>query len=354
MKLRSIASEAFRSLWSGSSRAAPIVVALALLVLMAVHLVVEPVRTALNQIERNHMSSVYASTISVAGQVSGPRCDNLASESGVEFAGAWRLGETVFLRRLPNAPLQIFEVSPSMLSVMHVGASLDRGVYVSSSLAADLDLRGSDTALTLRDGERIPVTGVFSDAIVPSELHHSIVEIVPAREAFDSCTVNFWPPTRDPDPRLLTTVDGTKIESLQVTQVNSTFGAVRDPVKQVRDNQRERTIEGTGLVAALVGALGVALRRAEFGLAKTYGVRTHHVVTQVTMESFVVGVGALLLVAFPIVYLCTVSRTLAEARFLASLSAQVALSATLSYALGAAAVAASIRQRRVLHYLQNR
>lgn len=270
MRLREILSEALRNVASGTSRSLLFALVLCACCAGTGLLLQGNVGGVARAAAAWQDSGAAVQILSQPGKISGERCRALAAVPGVQAAGAIRQGQRFRLAQLPDAPVQILEVSQGLAGVLRVqgGAAADisagdaaksgaqspgAGVWLSSDLAADLAPGGAPRFITVLRGQtnsvggfsstaaevsstsaepssiRVPVGGVYThreDGRAPL-LAYAVAVPVPDNGMFDTCLAFIWPESQELTQLLRYTVTGEEArgEALpQVQQLNSALG----------------------------------------------------------------------------------------------------------------------------------
>ncbi|MGN6241401.1 MAG: hypothetical protein ACTHNI_16875 [Cellulosimicrobium cellulans] len=263
------ASEAWRNLRSGTSRALLLTLAFAVLVgtLAAVdtRAVVEVLRGAADF----RAAGAAVQTLQAAGRVSGSQCDALGDVVGVRV-GAFRGGEPLRALNLPSSRLGVFEVTPGLLDVLTGTTSATRssGVWLSADLAEALGAATGDRLAT--SSGTATVAGVYSypDDGRDRALAYAVLAPVPATGTFDACWAEIWPTDAGSAALLhMALLPGTDLAEVTRDQLNTRWGADHD----ARDLLAHRVTRHAPVAAVVAGfVLGLAsvlVRRLELSAA---------------------------------------------------------------------------------------
>ncbi len=237
MRVREVCREAWRDVASGASWAGTWAVVCGVLLTAVVGLrtaaLVGDVRSAAAYVASGAATMVQRAE----DRIDGRACDALGSSEGVVAAGALRrLEHGTVVASLPGSAIPTYEVTPGMLRVLGVGASVGRtGVLLSPSVRDVLGTSpGSD--LVLADDTTAPVSGAFAypdDGRDPDLDHALLAPAIDDGHPYDACWVTVWPQRDDTVQVLRRTVlapTGAEDEDRPtVGQLNARPGAVFTP-----------------------------------------------------------------------------------------------------------------------------
>lgn len=353
MTIRALVSEALRNLRSGTVRWWTTVPAFSILVFAVVGVTVQSQTRVLDEIRERRVVGANALVVTAAGRVNGERCQSLNGLPRVVAAGAYTDSAQLRLRREPGSPIPIRQGTLGYLRLIGGSTPQAGGLVVSDSILAELDetVGGSVVAV---DGSRIPIVGRIDASDKDSNLTRVAISVAPSGGAFNSCVVDFWPPTTSDSALVLTTVDGSGTTDVETRQLNSSLGPARDPARQLAASSEPSNLWIVVGVGFLVGLSSVLTRRSELSLSRQMGFTRSALVAQTAFETVGWLSAALAIVAPAVAHLVTAGRTRKEAEYLVELAMRLAGSAGLAALLGAAAGAAVIRRADVLRHLRER
>lgn len=241
------------------------------------------------------------SIITLEGHINGRQCDALATAPGINAAGAVRRAPSLRLAAMPSVPVNTFEATPGLASLLRLIAASGHGpggVWIAEDLAAVI----GDTTLPLvtdtgegrgrwSDDGVAPVAGVFP---LPaggqsSPIDYSILVPVAAMEPFDSCWVMLWPESEQTISLLtlttLPTGQGPQGPTPSISQLNTTAGTTFDAPSRLAALP---TLPLTIAAVAFAAVLGFGLtnaRRLELASSLHAGVRKTSLLIQLAVET---------------------------------------------------------------------
>lgn len=356
VRVGSIASEAWRNLATGTSRAvlwALLVVTLGCALALADAAAVLDVERRSEQL---YGSGAATHLLVAANQVSGAACDALAEIETVSAAGALRTTASgVVLASAPSTPVPLSEVTPGLVDLLDIEETgAQTGVVLSGAVAEQVLAEGAED-LRLLDGRQVPVLGTYSWPADGRLQALSFASLSPTTStgAFDECWVTVWPtsaPTVDLLPLAL--LPGATASDVSTTQLNSSLGSDFDGEALVRDRATAGVAGAGACLGLLVGLVGVRLRRLELASARQAGVSRPALVGQVVLETLVWS-GAAVVASLALLVLLLYGRS-SDPVFLLQVAARPVLSAALAGIVAAAVATSAVRQRSIWRYFKER
>lgn len=313
MRARSIASEAWRNLLSGTSAAALLSI---VLFMGLTALTVLDARTIVqNNQDIARWRGVGASivTLSAPASVDGAACEALSSSSHITAVGAGRtVPDGLAITALPSAPPPLWEVTPGLATLLTTRAqgwpapalpafgatsAGNGGLLLSQSLFETLG-RGPGGLVDTADGPAT-VIGLFP---VPDDgrvnnLSYAVLTQVPAIGRFDFCWAEVWPPDPATTEALRAVIaPGTPPDShVTIQQFNPSLGATVDPIARYKQRLTRSAPTAAALFGLAIGFVAVRRRRLELASALHAGVTRVAMTAQLMLETLGWTVGTVLL-----------------------------------------------------------
>lgn len=353
----SLLSEVWRNVASGTSRTLLLATVTALLV-VALGAIENSTVSGLDSKARSFVQS-GASTyiISSANNVDGTACERLAQSELIDRAGALRQSRSVHIDSLPDAPAQVYEVSPKFLSFLKVSSSPRPGVLISQGLAHDVLPKTLSGSYASRQVSPLSVVGVYRwpDDGRSSDLQYAVVAPLPTTAVYDQC----WIRSADPAQKPLDLLQATLIrppddpsEAVPV-QLNQRLGE-EFPMRSEFSSRGTRYAWLFACTTAILISIAAARRRAaEFVNAKECGVPTNSIIIGCALEAGIFAVlGSALALSGLLVFMCFDDSK--EAWQLILFDVRIACGAVSGALLGSVFGVALVLRRPVEHYLRIR
>ncbi|MDO5495333.1 MAG: hypothetical protein Q4G64_06440 [bacterium] len=277
MRLREILSEAGKNLSTGTARAIPHALALAVLLIIA--LGIDQWTVAATRIDhaefRRDGGTLWS--ISAPGGIDPGRCEGLATLSGVEGAGAIRIAESTRLRLVPTTPTRLLEATPGMARVLGVEETGLQGVWLSPSLATTLGAaRGSEIEFVDGTTAGIAARYSFPSNVTGAALSAAIVAPAPVSGAWDECWIDLGRYTEAATTALhysvMADASGTPGTQARVSQLNSARGRSHNLEEILEARTTRYLLIAAPVVGAGLAALAIRRRRLEHAAARQVGV----------------------------------------------------------------------------------
>lgn len=296
MLLRSIVSEAWRNIASGTSRT--LMFSFIMVFTVGLSAVFNCLVYSGQVSAAVHWRQAGASThiVQVQGRIDGAKCDSLAQIPDINQAGAMRQAQSVALAQLPSNPLVTLEGSPGFMALLAANRSWQgpgQGVWVASDLAKDLDRDGKPTQLFIASQSDnasvmspVSVAGVYQhqeDGRQPI-LAYNLVSPVSAKQSFDSCWVEIWPESKNLESLLsYPIIPAANKTEPQIQQFNGTLGRSFQTSRGQSIPPWVFLIIST-LAGALIGAWSGSMRKLEIASQLHAGVDKASTVIQHALE----------------------------------------------------------------------
>jgi hypothetical protein len=265
MRPRSILSEAYRNLVTGTTRALLLAVSLATI---SAGLAIADARSiiAMQQRAAEFVSSGSSVRVLVAQQTTdAAACERLSGVSGIRSAGALRETDPVVLRAMIANPIQAYAVTPGLIEVLGGNAAAPAGVWIPGQLAETLGVRpGQEMATT---GGTLTVAGIYDypDDGRDSRLNYAALLPQPATGTFDECWADIWPFSERRDDLLYTAlaVDTDSSDPVDIGQLNTSLGTRYDGVGEFAGRPTRYAPHGCFLAGLVLGFAALRMRRLE-------------------------------------------------------------------------------------------
>lgn len=361
MPLTSIASEAWRNLCTGTTRAFGFAVAMAAGLGVLILADVASAGDATSKVDEFIAAGASTYTLTSEMNVDGAACERLAGTVYVDAAGALREGDSVRLEILPSTPVSVYEVTPRFIDLLVPDRVRpdQAGVYFSPTLADTL-VPGFESAGNGEPSVRrivpVEVIGVYPwpDDGRPASLQYAMVGATPAGGTFDQCWVRAADPMTDPSFLLRSTLVRNPVTTteVEVAQLNPSLGTTLSAPAEFRARPtRFAWVAGLSL-GSLLGAASLWLRRIEIANAREVGVTAGAQQAQTLLETGFWAIAGLLLAA-PIAVI-RASQEHTDQVGLAIMATPILLAGLIGALMGAAGGAALLRRKPLTEYLRTR
>lgn len=360
MPLSSVASEAWRNLCTGTTRALMFAVALAAMLGVLVWADVGSASALAGKVHSYVAAGASTHTLVSDSNIDGAACERLSSSGFVDAAGALRAADDVRLRVLPSNPVSAFDATPGLLHLIAPGRSHPgrAGVYVAPALADTVAPGLAGAAV----GEPVVVTPVtalgtypWPDDGRPTPLQYAVLGAARPAGAFDQCWVRSIDPTVDPTFLLRSTLLRTPTDpsDAQVAQLNPRLG---ESLTVAADfgARPTRLAWAAGLgIGALLAAAAIWLRRLEVASARELGVPAISQLAGALLETFAWAFAGVT-VTVPLLIARASGGAATDRADLALVGAPVLLAGLVGALLGGLVATAVVRRRPVTSYLRAR
>lgn len=285
MRPGSVASEAWRNLLTGTTRAATLALVLTLGVGSLAVLDARALVGVLQHAEEFRAAGAATWVMEAPEDVVGARCEALDGAGGMR-AGALRQGRPLRALAMPSSHLTTWEATPGLLpAALGRDVPAHAGVWVSQDLADTLGVTAGDT-LETSDGPS-SVAGVFAwpDDGRARTLGYAVVVPVAATGRFDQCWASTWPPDEDATGLLYSTGAGEGGAQATITQLNGRLGAALDAPALLEARLTRWAPAAAALLGLATGWAGVRARRLQVAAALHARVRRAHLMWQLLLEA---------------------------------------------------------------------
>lgn len=359
MPLVSVASEAWRNLCTGTTRA--LTFALTLAATLGV-LVWADVGSAVSLADKVHTyvaAGASTHTLVSTGNIDAAACERLISSGYVDAAGALRGSGDVRLSVLPSNPLGGYTATPGLLQLIapnrpHPGGT---GVYISPALSDTIapDLSGSAT--TGRFVAPVTVLGIYPwpDDGRPTPLQYALLGAAPPAGAFDQCWVRSIDPTVDPTFLLRSTLIRmpTGPSDAEVAQLNPRLGESLTASSEFASRPTRLAWLVSLGIGALLAAAAIWLRRLEFASARELGVPVAAQLAGTLLETLAWALTGMVL-SVPLVIVGASRGAAPDRATLVTVGLPILIAGITGSAFGSIATTAILRRRAVTFYLRTR
>ncbi len=272
MRAAAIASEAWRNLATGTSRAGLLALGFVLTIGTLAAVDVRAVVAVLQEAAEFRAAGATVQVLESEAGIDGARCAALTGTGGVTAAGAVRRGADVRALNLPSATVSVLEVTPAFLDVLPgagTAAPATPGIWLAADLADALGAGAGDEIATSAGPATIAAVYAFPDDGRDRTLGYAALAPVPAVGAFDACWAEIWPPDEAASALVRSALVPTAAGQPEVTQaqLNPRLGRDHDAVAALAD-RLTGPAPGAATVAGLLLGLGAArARRLELASA---------------------------------------------------------------------------------------
>lgn len=362
MRARSVASEAARNLATGTTRAALLALAFAVVVGALAYADVRAAVDVLRGAAEYRASGSSVQVLEVPQGIDGARCHALGEATGVVAAGALRQGDPVRALAMPSSQITLWEATPDLVDlVADVGGDVTdsaggygaSGVWYSRDLAETLGARsGRDIATTT--GPAV-TAGVYSwpDDGRARTLGYAALAPVTPTGVFDQCWVQVWPADVDTAGLVYAAMDPDKADQATVSRLNASLGATYDTPGLLARRPTALAPVAAAVVGLVLGYLAVRLRRLELAAALHARVRKPHLAWQQTLEAAAWVAAGVAIAAAAVAHAAhTGNPDPSDWTFL--LGARTLLAGAAATLLGTLAGVATTRERHLFRYFKNR
>ena len=354
MRARSILSEAYRNVVSGTTRALLLGI---LLAGITAGLALADVRSilALEGDAADFASSGASVRVLVAHSTTdGAACEQLGEVPGVRSAGALKEADAVVLRTMNANPIPAYAVTPGLIGVLG-GRPGGTGAWISTQLAKTLSVRvGQDLVTTTGT---LTVAGVFDypDDGRDSRLGYAALLPQPAAGGFDECWADVWPLSKARETLLYSalTVDTSSTDPVTIGQLNTSRGKQFDGVGRFGSRATRFALPGCAVAGLLLGFVAVRLRRLELAGALHLGESRRALLATLLIETAVWAILALALAAGVLAFGVTQGHPPDPLQiFLIDIRGPAA--AALATLPGALVASFTVREKHLFAYFKNR
>ncbi|HEX8628650.1 MAG TPA: hypothetical protein VF755_10820 [Catenuloplanes sp.] len=304
MRARSILSEAYRNVVTGTTRALLLGI---LLAAVSAGLAIVDARSIID-IERRAAAFVSAGAsvrVLVARQATdAAACERLDAVTGIRSAGALRQADAVVLRAMVANPIQAYAVTPGLIEVLGGDPATAAGAWIPVQLARTLGVRPGQELVTTAG--TVSVAGVYDypDDGRDSRLTYAALLPEPATGTFDECWADVWPLSATRDKLLYSalTVDSTATEPVTIGQLNTGSGTRFDGLGEFAGRPTRYALPGCALTGLLLGFVAIRLRRLEIAAALHLGQSRRALLATLLIETAAWSLIGLVLAACALVF----------------------------------------------------
>lgn len=354
MRARSILSEAYRNVVSGTTRALLLGV---LLAGITAGLALADARSvmALEGDAADFASSGASVRVLVAHSTTdAAACERLGEVAGVRSAGALKEDDAVVLRAMNANPIPAYAVTPGLIKVLG-GQPGAAGAWISARLAQTLGVRaGQELATTTGT---LTIAGIFDypDDGRDSRLDYAALLPQPATSGFDECWADVWPLSKARETLLYSalTVDTSSTDPVTIGQLNTSRGRQFDGESRFGSRATRFALPGCAVAGLLLGFVAVRLRRLEVAGALHLGESRRALLATLLIETAIWAFLALALAAGALAFGVTQGHPADPLQiFLIDIRGPAA--AALATVPGALAALFTIKERHLFAYFKNR
>lgn len=355
MRLRSILSEAFRNITTGTTRA--LILSL-LLAAVGAGLAITDARSVIGI---QHRAAEFVSAGASVRVMVAPRmtdaaaCERLATVPGIRSSGALREADAVVLRTMIANPVQAYAVTPGLLTVLGGDAAGPAGAWISAELAATLGVRPGQDLVTTAGPMTLAGVYDYPDDGRDSRLDYAALLPQPATGVFDECWAQVWP-VSDPRHDLLYSalaMDTASTDPVQIGQLNTRLGTEFHGVAEFTDRPTRYALPACALAGLLLGFVAIRMRRLEIAGALHLGEARRALAATLLVETAAWALAGFLLAAAALAAGVTIG-TGSAALDVYLIDVRGPAAGALATLVGAVAALATIRERHLFAYFKDR
>ena len=355
MRLRSIFSEAYRNIVTGTTRALLLAIFLAAI---SAGLAIADARSIIDMEKKaaDFVASGASVRVMVARSTTdAAACDQLGTISGVRAAGALKEVDAVVLRAMIANPIPAYAVTPGLLKILGGGAATPAGAWIPAQLARTLGVGpGQELATT---AGTLSVAGVYEypDDGRDSRLNYAALLPQPATGVFDECWADIWPISRTRD-RVLYSALSVGVQStdpVSIGQLNASLGTQFDGVGDFTGRPTRYALPGCALAGLILGFIAIRIRRLEIAGALHLGESRRDLLATLVIETFVWSLIALFVAAGALAF-GVVLRNSSDPLGVYPIDIRGPVAAAFTTLIGAVLASFTIQERHLFGYFKNR
>lgn len=357
MRADALLREVARNLVSGTARAVPLALMLAVALggLVAVDLFA--VRQLVDDSRRFQAAGASVLTVRLLDGIDGRACERLRSLPAVQAAGAVSDSEEpIRAVNLPGSPIPAFAASPGFAELLLGSVPAGAGVVVSDDTARTLGVGPGDRVVAESGPTRVAGVYQYPDDGRRPGFGYGALVVTGEAAIFDECWVRAWPRIDVLPALLLTTVVPGKAgldDPPAVAQLNTRLGETFDGAQRFAARVTAWTPLAGALAAGLFAAVAGRLRRLESAAALHVGVPRSAIVLASTLEAAAwAGAAALIGAAATVMFASGFEPP--DRAVMLLLAARVVLCGWLGALAAAALTAAATRERDLFRLFKDR
>ena len=271
MAAGSVVSEAWRNLYSGTTRAGlfalVFVVAVGVLAWVDVRSVVGIVDGA----AQFRAEGAAVQTLNSDPNIDGRRCDALSGTGALSTAGAIRQGSPVRILAMPASQITVVEATPGLIAMLPAIAqplqsvhNVKDGVWMSADLAKAVGTAPGRVVQTSAGPATVAGVYTWSNDGRNRDLGYAMIAPVPADGNFSQCWTEVWP--ADPTLQGLSYVSLTSSGSgarATMGQLNTSLGTTYDAASLLSTRMTRQAPVAGIVIGVVTGYVSVRIRRLE-------------------------------------------------------------------------------------------
>lgn len=355
MRLRSILSEAYRNIVTGTTRALLLGMFLAAI---SAGLATADARSIIDMEKKaaDFVSSGASVRVMVARETTdAAACERLGAVSGVRSAGALKEADAVVFRTMIANPIQAYAVTPGLIEVLGGDAATPAGAWIPAQLAATLGVRpGQEMATT---AGTLTVAGVYDypDDGRDSRLNYAALLPQPATGTFDECWADIWPLSEARDDLLYSAlaVDTSSTDPVNIGQLNTSLGTRFDGVREFAGRPTRYALHGCVLAGLMLGFVAIRMRRLEIAGALHLAQSRRALLATLLIETAAWSFIAVVLAACALVF-GVILWNPADPLSVYMIDIRGPAAAALAALIGAVLALFTIREKHLFGYFKNR
>lgn len=275
MRWRSIVTEAWRNVASGTAYSAPLIMLIGAISVAAILTSAFDTLAIADRAEQYRQSGANVLILQSPGLIDPRACEALNATPGVTAGALRQPTHNLVAAALPGSSIPTYEVTPGLAGLIMAGeAGSAEGVLLSRPAAQTLGVLADRLATTAGD---VQVAGVYPypDDGRRSDLEFAVLIPTVADDRFDECWIETWPPSAQAESLLRTTQESRGRDASSdavLLQLNGTLGTSFAGQTQFAGRPTRWVPAVAGLAAfAIVFAAG-RLRKVELASARHCGV----------------------------------------------------------------------------------
>lgn len=355
MRPRSILSEAYRNIVTGTTRALLMGIFLAAI---SAGLAIADARSIIEMEQKaaDFVSSGASVRVMVArGTTDAAACERLDAISGVRSAGALKEADAVVLQAMIANPIPAYAVTPGLIEVLGGNAAAPAGAWIPTQLAKTLGVKPGQKLVTTAGA--LSVAGVYDypDDGRDSRLNYAALLPQPATGNFDECWADVWPFSKTRDHLLYSalTVDASSTDPVNIGQLNTGRGTRFDGVGEFAGRPTRYALPGCVLAGMILGFVAIRMRRLEIAGALHLGESRRSLLATLMIETAAWSFIALILAACALVY-GVILRNPADPLDVYIIDIHGPVAAALATLIGTVLASFTIQEKHLFGYFKNR
>ncbi|OZG48766.1 hypothetical protein [Bombiscardovia coagulans] len=378
MKVDSILSEAWRDISSGTNRTILWLLTFLFVAIGTLGLDLSTIFALQSQAKTWVTSGAAINLVQSEGKINPTSCMSLSrttisgahkqtstsqskipvGKGPISASGALQTGPSIILTAMPSSPLDSFNVTPSLASVLQLTASVESktGVWISSQLAQTLHVRPGDTLET--DHGPMSIAAVFSwqQDGRDQRIAYAILNPSASQEPFDECWATIVPSNAKASELLTATAISTPgtLNPLQIKQINNSLGRTFNGWEQYQKRASKYITIVLPFAALLIGFISVRIRRIEIADDLHCGISRSNLWAINALEALSWSLPAVLFSSAALFLMVRTVRNQSDAMQLCSVELPALLAALVLSQVGIVMALVSIKADHLFRYFKER